>query len=285
MEENNEVQCQVSKETNEVDINETDETILKTEQNYKSEKVDNEANEITEEQNEINEESKPITSKQHHSSSGSSSKSSRTNNDNLSGSGSPRLNSHGGAVTKNSSRSSSSSAGLVHKPQVSTLSSAYDPLEFQLGQQHPPIDAITGVENLNEANFVYGLSHSSSQIISGSPLLDALGDKSSWSSSSWKNKSTDEAGVVRAKKTSWYNALYPSYKSRSEDFKKIFTTLPSNERLIVEYSCAMQKDILIHGRLYATVNYLCFYANIFRWETSVALKWKDVNGLTKEKTA
>ena len=52
-----------------------------------------------------------------------------------------------------------------------------------------------------------------------------------------------------------------------------------------EYSCAMQKDILIHGRLYATVNYLCFYANIFRWETSVALKWKDVNGLTKEKTA
>ena len=38
-------------------------------------------------------------------------------------------------------------------------------------------------------------------------------------------------------------------------------------------------------RLYATVNYLCFYANIFRWETSVALRWKDVNGLTKEKTA
>ena len=52
-----------------------------------------------------------------------------------------------------------------------------------------------------------------------------------------------------------------------------------------EYSCAIQKDILVHGRLYATVNYLCFYANIFRWETSVALRWKDVNGLTKEKTA
>ena len=54
---------------------------------------------------------------------------------------------------------------------------------------------------------------------------------------------------------------------------------------ISEYSCAIQKDILVHGRLYATVNYLCFYANIFRWETSVALRWKDVNGLTKEKTA
>ena len=41
-----------------------------------------------------------------------------------------------------------------------------------------------------------------------------------------------ETGVARAKKTSWYNAVYPSYKSRTEDFKKIFTTLPSNERLI-----------------------------------------------------
>ena len=39
--------------------------------------------------------------------------------------------------------------------------------------------------------------------------------------------------MARAKKTSWYNALYPSYKSRTEDFKKIFSTLPSNERLIV----------------------------------------------------
>ena len=43
----------------------------------------------------------------------------------------------------------------------------------------------------------------------------------------------DESGVARAKKTSWYNALYPSYKSRSEDFKKTFSSLPSNERLIV----------------------------------------------------
>ncbi len=38
--------------------------------------------------------------------------------------------------------------------------------------------------------------------------------------------------MARAKKTSWYNSLYPSYKSRSEDFKKIFATLPSSERLI-----------------------------------------------------
>ncbi|KAJ9582476.1 hypothetical protein L9F63_003169, partial [Diploptera punctata] len=88
------------------------------------------------------------------------------------------------------------------------------------------------------------------------------------------------------KKSSWYNVLYPTYKSRSEDFKRIFKeSLPSDERLVVDYSCALQKDILVHGRLYVSQNFLCFYANIFRWETSVSLRWKEVTAITKEKTA
>ena len=111
-------------------------------------------------------------------------------------------------------------------------------------------------ESLTEPSFIYGLS--TSQVISGSPLLDALGQDKSFSSSrytywnyffgeniyknqlfnlfcqfffSWRSR--EEPGVQRAKKTSWYNALYPSYKSRSEDFKKTFSNLPSGERLIV----------------------------------------------------
>lgn len=52
-----------------------------------------------------------------------------------------------------------------------------------------------------------------------------------------------------------------------------------------DYSCALQKDILHHGRLYVTQNFLCFYANIFGWETNVTIKWKDVAAITKEKTA
>jgi len=52
-----------------------------------------------------------------------------------------------------------------------------------------------------------------------------------------------------------------------------------------DYSCALQKDILVHGRVYITTNYLCFYANIFRWETAVIIPWKQVTAMTKEKTA
>jgi len=247
-------------------------------------------------------------SRSHHNSSSSGSQksskencSSKRSSENRSRSTSPHSNSNGSAsigagfiINKTSttpgSRSSCSSS--MHKSNSNVSSNAaqdtgtvQDYTEFsstgatfELGT---PIDAIASVESLTEPSFIYGLS--TSQVISGSPLLDALGQDKSFSSSSWRSR--EEPGVQRAKKTSWYNALYPSYKSRSEDFKKTFSNLPSGERLIVEYSCAIQKDILVHGRLYATVNYLCFYANIFRWETSVALKWKDVNGLTKEKTA
>lgn len=89
----------------------------------------------------------------------------------------------------------------------------------------------------------------------------------------------------RAKKKSWYSVLYPSYKSRSGDFKKLFKDVTDDERLVVDYSCALQRDILVHGRLYVSQNYLCFYANIFRWETCLSLRWKEVTAITKEKTA
>jgi hypothetical protein len=41
------------------------------------------------------------------------------------------------------------------------------------------------------------------------------------------------ASLKPGKKKSWYNALYPTYKSRADDFKKIFSALPQEEKLIV----------------------------------------------------
>ncbi|OWK63898.1 GRAM domain-containing protein 1C [Lonchura striata] len=60
-----------------------------------------------------------------------------------------------------------------------------------------------------------------------------------------------------------------SYKYRSEEFKRQFSHLPDSERLIVDYACALQRDILLQGRLYLSENWLCFHSNIFRWETTV----------------
>ncbi|XP_059394922.1 protein Aster-B isoform X1 [Carassius carassius] len=96
---------------------------------------------------------------------------------------------------------------------------------------------------------------------------------------------TRPGGKNSKKSQSWYNVLSPTYKQRNEDFRKLFKQLPDSERLIVDYSCALQRDILLQGRLYLSENWICFYSNIFRWETLLTLKLKDVCSMTKEKTA
>ncbi|CDQ71579.1 unnamed protein product [Oncorhynchus mykiss] len=86
-------------------------------------------------------------------------------------------------------------------------------------------------------------------------------------------------------KQSIIKVLSPTYKQRNEDFRKLFKQLPDSERLIVDYSCALQRDILLQGRLYVSENWICFYSNIFRWETLLTVRLKDICSMTKEKTA
>ncbi|XP_044298220.1 protein Aster-C isoform X2 [Varanus komodoensis] len=76
-----------------------------------------------------------------------------------------------------------------------------------------------------------------------------------------------------------------TYKYRNEEFKRQFSHIPDLESLVVDYACALQKDILLQGRLYLSENWLCFYSNIFRWETTISIALKDITFMTKEKTA
>ena len=76
-----------------------------------------------------------------------------------------------------------------------------------------------------------------------------------------------------------------SNKSKSELFQKLFKNMAPDEVLVSDYSCALQRDILVHGRLYLSQTWLCFYANIFGWETLVTIRWVDITAITKEKTA
>ncbi|XP_068126988.1 protein Aster-C isoform X2 [Hyperolius riggenbachi] len=76
-----------------------------------------------------------------------------------------------------------------------------------------------------------------------------------------------------------------TYKQRSEEFRKLFKDLPETEKLIVDYACALQKDILLQGRIYLSESWICFHSNILRWETLICLPLRDVTSMTKEKTA
>ncbi|KAJ3611238.1 hypothetical protein NHX12_021254 [Muraenolepis orangiensis] len=75
-----------------------------------------------------------------------------------------------------------------------------------------------------------------------------------------------------------------TYKQRSEETRKLFKELPESERLIVDYNCALQRDILLQGRLYLTEHSLCFHSNVFRG-TKILLALKDFTSMTRVNTA
>ncbi|XP_037677314.1 protein Aster-C-like [Choloepus didactylus] len=105
----------------------------------------------------------------------------------------------------------------------------------------------------------------------------------------------DENNIVSAKKQGpishnwsgdWSFWLSSStYKDKNEEYKRQFRHIPDTEKLIADYACALQKDILLQGRLYLSENWLCFHSNIFRWETTISIALKDITFMTKEKTA
>ncbi|TSK98432.1 GRAM domain-containing protein 1C [Bagarius yarrelli] len=67
-----------------------------------------------------------------------------------------------------------------------------------------------------------------------------------------------------------------SYIQRSEEFRKTFKDIAESERLIMgeekNYTCALQKDILLQGRLFLTENW-------------ITVSMKDITSMTREKTA
>lgn len=77
---------------------------------------------------------------------------------------------------------------------------------------------------------------------------------------------------------------------RNADFHELFQNIPEGDYLIegssnfidtevrvltfglnhADYGCALQREILIQGRLYISENHICFHANIFGWITDAS---------------
>ena len=88
------------------------------------------------------------------------------------------------------------------------------------------------------------------------------------------------------RRSSWRNLLSPNYRSRSDEFHKLFADrIPKNERLIADYACALHRDILIQGRVYISVNYVAFYSNLFSWITKLVVRLRDIREICKANTA
>ncbi|KAL1888343.1 hypothetical protein Sste5346_009623 [Sporothrix stenoceras] len=74
-------------------------------------------------------------------------------------------------------------------------------------------------------------------------------------------------------------------KKRNRDFHSFFKSVPDDDYLIEDYSCALQREILAHGRLYVSEGHLCFSSNILGWVTTLVMSFDEIVSVEKRSTA
>ena len=74
-------------------------------------------------------------------------------------------------------------------------------------------------------------------------------------------------------------------KKRNRDFHNLFKSIPDDDYLIEDYSSALQRDILLAGRLYVSENHICFSSNILGWVTTLIISFDEMVSVEKESTA
>ena len=74
-------------------------------------------------------------------------------------------------------------------------------------------------------------------------------------------------------------------KQRNRAFHQLFRSVPEDDYLIEDYSCALQRDILLAGRIYISEGHICFSSNILGWVTTLVISFEEVVSFEKESTA
>ncbi|ESQ36841.1 hypothetical protein EUTSA_v10007106mg [Eutrema salsugineum] len=72
--------------------------------------------------------------------------------------------------------------------------------------------------------------------------------------------------------------------SRSEEYRQLFR-LPADEVLVQDFNCACQESILLQGHMYLFIHYICFYSNIFGYETKKIIPFAEISCVKRAKTA
>ncbi|XP_061428338.1 GRAM domain-containing protein 2A-like isoform X3 [Lethenteron reissneri] len=74
-------------------------------------------------------------------------------------------------------------------------------------------------------------------------------------------------------------------KKYNAQFHRLFQEVTADEPLSDTFSCALQKDMLFHGRLFISARWVCFYANFFGRDIKVVIPVDSVKSVKKHKTA
>ncbi|ETN40842.1 uncharacterized protein HMPREF1541_05122 [Cyphellophora europaea CBS 101466] len=74
-------------------------------------------------------------------------------------------------------------------------------------------------------------------------------------------------------------------KQRNRTFHQAFRSVPEDDYLIEDYSCALQKEIILAGRIYISEGHICFSSNILGWVTTLVISFEEVVSIERENTA
>lgn len=80
----------------------------------------------------------------------------------------------------------------------------------------------------------------------------------------------------------------PRFSESISDDQKLFATVFPHirtELVTCTFTCALEKDVLWHGKLFFTVGHLCFYSKLFTKVAKVCKAWTDVLRVEKRNTA
>lgn len=71
----------------------------------------------------------------------------------------------------------------------------------------------------------------------------------------------------------------------NQQYHKLFKDVPSEEVVLKACSCALQRDLLLQGRLYISSNWLCFHASLFGKDIKVVIPVVCVQTVKKHNMA
>ncbi|XP_064865629.1 GRAM domain-containing protein 2B-like isoform X3 [Oncorhynchus nerka] len=76
-----------------------------------------------------------------------------------------------------------------------------------------------------------------------------------------------------------------SFIKHNKTFHKLFPDIPETEDLQHAYICALQKEVLYHGRLYVTKLHACFHSSVLLKDTKLVIPVTSVQIVKKQNTA
>jgi hypothetical protein len=110
------------------------------------------------------------------------------------------------------------------------------------------------------------------------------------SSPDWIDRSTSggEGDVVSTAPVSAEKAA-PVKENKDKQSEEVATEILKSifgevGELIDDYTCAVESNILLHGRMYVTPKFVCFYSNLFGLEKKIRIPYQHITTITKEMT-